>query len=181
MATHNSGTGERSKGLLSWLVMPFSRCQKLTIREQFEKGVRFFDLRAKKTNGGYIVQHGLWKASMSLNEAIKTIGELAASTQETAYVILTYEGRLENANEEEMFKKDMHGIVSNYSYIILSSINVKLPEWRTLETVHPVYVKQSYTKIVGWKILLPIPFLWWLLSKKEEFKDEYFTMVDFVC
>lgn len=178
-ATHDSGTGEPSKGLLSIIGIPFARCQSLTLKEQFEKGVRLFDLRAKKINGEYIIGHGLWKSSTSLREALITLGTMAAEAQESTYVLLTYEGKLKTKEDEDEFARDMEEMTVGYP-LIVSSINVKLPEWKCIKNIHPVYYKQSYVKIVGWKAILPIPWLWWAFGKKNVFTEEYYTMVDFV-
>ena len=48
IATHNSGTGEKSGGWLSRLFFIFAKCQSKTLVEQYNAGVRLFDLRIRK-------------------------------------------------------------------------------------------------------------------------------------
>ena len=40
IATHNSSTGEKGKGFLSFLVTPFAKTQSKTIKEQYDAGCR---------------------------------------------------------------------------------------------------------------------------------------------
>ena len=51
IATHDSATGEKGKGILSWLITPFAKTQSKTIKEQYESGCRMFDLRVRKKFG----------------------------------------------------------------------------------------------------------------------------------
>ena len=51
IATHDSATGEKSKGFLSWIGTPFARTQRKTLREQYEAGCRMFDIRVKLVDG----------------------------------------------------------------------------------------------------------------------------------
>ena len=59
IATHDSATGERSKNLLHALGKVFAQTQTKTIKEQYEAGVRYFDIRVDKD---LVLCHGLWKA-----------------------------------------------------------------------------------------------------------------------
>ena len=55
LGSHNSWTF----GKTQWWVPSFTcRCQSLNIKEQYEKGVRFFDLRLKYSKKGWQVAHG---------------------------------------------------------------------------------------------------------------------------
>ena len=49
IATHDSATGERGHGLLSWLVTPFAKTQSKTIAEQYAAGCR--SLRSARSPG----------------------------------------------------------------------------------------------------------------------------------
>ena len=45
IATHDSATGEKGRGFLSFLVTPFAKTQSKTIKEQYDAGCRSFDIR----------------------------------------------------------------------------------------------------------------------------------------
>ena len=52
IATHDSATGEKGRGFLSFLVTPFAKTQSKTIKEQYDAGCRSFDIRVKKDSDG---------------------------------------------------------------------------------------------------------------------------------
>lgn len=60
IGTHNSATGEKGKGILSWLVTPFSKTQSKTIEEQYNAGCTMFDIRFKQDKDKVVIcKHGL--------------------------------------------------------------------------------------------------------------------------
>lgn len=179
IATHNSGTGECSDGWLSRLLVPFARCQSLTLREQYEEGVRLFDLRVRKYYGEYYICHGLWCSSMTLEDALLMLNSCASASCEQVLVMLTYEGELSDVMQSQ-FMYDMYDVLEYYRNIQLTTLNVKYPVWRTLKTERPVYYEQHYTMITGWRCLLPIPYLWWLFRSDDvDFDNVAYKMVDF--
>ena len=54
IATHDSATGEKGKGFLSFLVTPFAKTQSKTIKEQYDAGCRSFDIRVREDKDGII-------------------------------------------------------------------------------------------------------------------------------
>lgn len=73
IASHNSATGEPGRGLLSWLMTPFARCQSKTIKEQLEAGCTYFDLRIKKYKGEWALGHGPWICKTPLLDILKIL------------------------------------------------------------------------------------------------------------
>lgn len=59
IATHNSFTYKRSTNKLFEYFNCFWRCQTKTIKEQFDSGVRFFDIRVYKKKDSWNFAHGL--------------------------------------------------------------------------------------------------------------------------
>ena len=95
IATHDSATGERGKGLLSLIGTPFARTQSKTIKEQYEAGCRMFDIRLKLCGKEWRCAHGLWKSKRLAEDIIKEIN----SFTDTCYVTLTYEGKNKRKQE----------------------------------------------------------------------------------
>lgn len=74
IATHDSATGEKGKGFLSWLVTPFARTQRKNIKEQYEAGCRSFDIRVRKDKDGiFRCAHGLWMSKKSATEILSEV------------------------------------------------------------------------------------------------------------
>ena len=174
-ATHNSGTGESSQNLLRMLAVPFSRCQSKTIATQYSEGVRLFDIRVDDENR---ICHGLWKSGRTLMDVLNDICVLDICC-EPVHFIITYEGKLTEREKRKFKWRVMDEFRNRPSWMIVDSINVKLPTWETIrQGKDPIVYKQTYTKIQGWKVLLPIPYLWHLIEKFDT--SEGVCMVDFL-
>lgn len=176
IATHNSGTGEKSGGLLSTLLTPFAKCQSKTILEQYEAGCRYFDLRLRKVKGEYALCHGLWESATTLNEVLLQLGRKG---MQKVYVMLTYEGE---CKDKAAFVDDMLSATKSYGNIFVTTINAKKPKWECLATIHDVSYRNAYKVLDGssWHTYLPIPWLWAKLKQKKVFNNSAFTFVDFL-
>ena len=73
IATHDSATGEKGEGFLSWLLTPFAKTQSKTIKEQYDAGSRMFDLRVKLINFEIKCAHGLWHTKRTAYSILKEI------------------------------------------------------------------------------------------------------------
>lgn len=177
IATHNSVTGERGKGFLSWLVAPFSRCQSKSIKKQYESGCRYFDLRLKKKKGEWVMAHGLWTASVSPDDVLSFLNH---KVDEEVYVSITYEGEATSYDMQELQGK-ISGQGEGKMKIV--DLNIKKPKWRCYKQFGEVSCRADYTILDGrdWRTYLPLPWLWnKLYHPKHEFNDTTFTMVDFL-
>lgn len=98
IATHDSATGERGHGFLSWLVTPFAKTQRKTIAEQYAAGCRSFDIRvrpARRRRKSYVCAHGLWESERRAVDILGMIDRFPDRCQ----VCLTYEGTARNAED----------------------------------------------------------------------------------
>lgn len=173
IATHNSATGEKGHGILSWLGTPFACCQSKTIAEQYKAGCRFFDIRVKYTNRGWICAHGLWESKKDLSEILNQIDAFGY-----CYVMLTYEGEA-----PKDFLEIVDVWVNHYNKITFTSINTKKPTWKCLRTYNNVPMQGAFKNLDGssWHTYIPIPWLWKkIYYNKPTFNDDYFKMVDFL-
>lgn len=174
IATHNSVTGEKGRGLLSLLVTLFSKCQSKTLEEQYNSGCRYFDIRYKwdEDEGEYLCAHGLWTSKKTLFEVLKWM-----NSKGDCYCMLTCE------KGEPMDEYWMNRIVVIYNFIKFTSFNVKYPEWTVKKVINPTPSISSY-KILNWDTwhtLLPIPWLWKkIYYNKPIFNNTTFTFVDFL-
>lgn len=181
IATHNSVTGERGKGLLSWLVTPFSRCQSKTLKEQYEAGCRYFDIRVFKDKGGvWRCGHGLWTAEKSLSQVWT---EIRADYPDAYYSITIEKGG------EAMYKEFCKDFPLSIKYEgndrkMLAYIGVKHPYWKVMEEfARNPFVKAGYEILDedNWRRYIPIPWMWKKLRyDNPKFVSGYFTMVDFL-
>lgn len=186
IATHDSATGEKSKNLLSVLLIPFARTQSKTIAEQYNAGCRSFDLRIKKVKNEWYCAHGLWISKRTFKNIIQEINTFA----ERCYVSVTYEGHIENNDEIiELFNKAKIA----YKRIIWGALSVKYGKdssgvkvkYDVVISPQPKYVggKQGFLPLDGhsWHTFLPIPWLWYkCYFCPNKFNETEFTFVDFL-
>lgn len=180
IASHNSGTGEKSKNFFHSLLVPFCRCQNLSLEEQYELGVTYFDIRIKKIDDEYVLAHGLWLSELSFHDVLERLTDIGRKDIKKIYVSVTYEGRLDDEWEREHFVDYVSDVVAGYKGIELTTINVKKPTWTTLKTYEDIPFNQCFTAITGWKRLIPIPLFWFLQEDQDrDFDNVKYKMVDF--
>lgn len=186
IATHDSATGEKGKGLLSWLVTPFARTQSKTIAEQYAAGCRCFDIRVRKYKGEWHCAHGLWVSKRTAGDILSEINGFTERCQ----VDLTYEGGMKDNEEFLEFAKMVRRIAP---HIIWGGVAVKYGEEAKGAKVSYTYLLQAQPEYIGgergylpldgrsWHTYLPIPWLWdKIYGKTKGFGDKLFTYVDFL-
>lgn len=185
IATHDSATGEKGKGFLSWLGTPFARTQSKTIKEQYEAGCRMFDIRIKLIKGQWRCAHGLWQSERFAVDILKEINGF----EDKCYVTITYEGT--NKRREE-FVNFICKIRKDFPNIRFGNIAIKYGKGSNLFKVKYDYIYRTvnwpscvskFLPLNGstWHILLPIPWLWKkIYYNKPEFSEDYYTYVDFL-
>lgn len=174
IATHNSVTGERGRGILSLLATPFSKCQSKTLEEQYEAGVRYFDIRYKWSSDRqtWVCAHGLWESEKELYYILKEINDFG-----DCYVMMTCE------RGEPLEDVGMDYVIKEFTKIKFTSFNVKHPEWEIVKSNNPMPHINAYKVLdwSSWHTLIPIPWLWKkIYFDKPEFNEDMFTMVDFL-
>lgn len=175
IATHNSGTGERSGGWLSYLVAPFSVCQSKTLKEQYNAGARLFDLRVRKVDDRWVFAHGLWTSKDAVSRGLSDLNLAAYEGKKKALLLVTYEGRCEDETE---FLREVR-TWDCYEWLEVVEVSVKKPKWRMLIIYKHVRFEQCFAVIEGWRRLLPVPWLWSKI-KKYKISKKKFNMFDFV-
>lgn len=186
IATHDSATGERGQGFLSWLVTPFAKTQSKSIKEQYEAGCRMFDIRVKLVGNEWKCAHGCWHTEKSATSILEEINNF----KDECYVALTYEG---NADKAEQFKEYVEGLKTIFKRIIWGGIAIKYGKDSHLFKVSYDYLqpypsnwppnRQGFLPLDGktWHILLPIPWLWKkVYNDVPTFDDKCYTFVDFL-
>lgn len=180
LATHNSGTGERSASVLHSLINPFARCQSKTIAQQVDANVTYFDIRvAFDKNGMLILAHGLWRSRVTLPDALSMMETqwLKKAQASEGYrslfpylkVSITYEAG--NLLDSLLEYDDFVRLVQAYTpeHIYVCSINVKKPKWRPLRSYHAVSVIRDFEVLEkgNWRRFIPIPKLWDIVRGKK--------------
>lgn len=186
IATHDSATGERGKGVLAWLVTPFAKTQCKTIKEQYDAGCRMFDIRVRLVDGVWRCAHGLWLSKRTVDSILE---EINAFTDQ-CYVALTYEGDYDKVYAFSQYVTTKKNALTNIvwggvavKYGIGSSLfKVKFDYLEPYPTNYPPN-ERAFLPLDGtsWHIILPIPWLWKkIYHDKTEFNNHTFKFVDFL-
>lgn len=193
-ATHNSGTGEK----LVWWQRPFgallnatSRCQDMTIKEQLEFGVRFFNLQITMYKGEWVFSHGICVYTGKLLDAISLMNKYAKKESPIYYQLYLDKNFLLGQ------KKDEFRLLVNELALKSAKSNVKLhsaliegtKEYPYSNDIkldcYESYWSQSWAKYNAktWIDKLPLPKRWSKLHNQEAYdkgmKHQFF-MGDFV-
>lgn len=190
IATHNSVTGEKPKNFFSWLMIPFSRTQSKTIKEQYDAGCRMFDIRCRLVNCNNRIKvlgaHGLF---ITKKEIIDILAEIN-NFPDSCYVSITYEG-IVNKHRNSYFMMAITFYKNLYKHIKWGQISAKykdkkdiIVDWITISPAEQwTETKQGFIPLNGktWQTYIPIPWLWKkIYYNKPKFNEEIFTYVDFL-
>lgn len=118
--THNSVTGEKGYGFFRFLKY-LTRTQKYTIIEQAKTGVKYFDIKVRKTYRGWICTNGLWETEKTMQEIFKEISK--NTIHEEVFVGITYDGTLPKEISQRDFLKFIKKSVKRYPNLIVYSIS----------------------------------------------------------
>lgn len=176
-ATHDSATGERGYGL-SFLMALFAKTQSKTIKEQLDAGVRYFDIRVRKTRRGWVCAHGLWTTRKKAEDILAEINAVKG-----CYANVTYEGW-----GTDDYEATVDGWVAKFRNIKFSHINIKYTEglalkWKCIKVLNRVSCEDHFFKLDfrSWHTFLPIPILWKQFYYKDvEFNVTTYRFVDFI-
>lgn len=185
IATHDSATGEKSKNLLHALGKIFAQTQTKTIREQYECGVRYFDLRVDKD---LTLCHGLWKANKTLTDLLV---EMQKYVTETIYITVTIERKYSDEVNNVLIKEIRNLINLHGRMVKLVYIAKKKPSWEILKEYRQVNCVSGYLSVPtprqyitrpfkDWRRYIPIPRVLKKITPRTEFRNDCFTMVDFI-
>lgn len=187
IATHDSATGEKPYGLLSYIVAPFAKTQIKTIKQQYDAGCRSFDIRVRwdKRRKMYVCAHGLWTSKRSALSILNQIN----SFNDRCEVCITYEGVCKDIKHFSSKVTSWRLALDN---IIFGSVYSKYANKvsATVDYIKIQYSDDNYSGGVqgflsldgrSWHTYIPIPWLWDRLYKRpHKFNNNRFTFVDFL-
>lgn len=117
LGAHNANTYLRPRKWWMKLINFTSKCQKLTINDQFKHGVRYFDLRIRydKKLGMFINCHGLVEYYESLRITVYNLTYLAAKiAPEPIYIRFVYDDTFNNHINDYQFYRFIYKTYITY-------------------------------------------------------------------
>lgn len=188
IATHDSATGESSKGIFSLLLTPFAKTQSKTIAEQYNFGCRSFDIRVKLIKDNWYCAHGPWRTKRTAWDIIEEIN----SFEDRCQVCIVYEGKLDD-KLKALFISLVERLKQQFIHIIWGYAAGKYaPDTKGVDVKYEIIIPsdkgyeggvQGFLPLDGstWHTYLPIPWLWdKLYTRPHIFREDVFTYVDFL-
>ena len=191
IATHDSATGEKPTWW-SALLTPFARTQGKLIGEQFACGASLYDIRIKKVFGVWRCAHGWWFTRRTAADIMSEL-DFYAKCGYDIRVMITYEGRVQNAAEFVEYVKQLkaqfpsvrygaayakYGRDANGLKVVYSEPLIPADkDWC------PYPTEQAFLPLDGrsWHTYIPLPWLWKMLYFRHvEFDDKVYRFVDFL-
>lgn len=198
LATHNSLSGYAPKKWWMKILNPFAKCQSLSIEEQYNRGVRMFDIRVRPHT--WEAAHGLVTYDVDVDKMLTSLEEKAQAEHTTIYIRLCCENNVSKWSEWDRVMFTGYWDFCNKAYKHLTFcggymkrgwykfIGVRDPEYLELYRTFNHYKSQS-----GWKNRLksileyikhPLP-EYWAKRDNARYLDENenydgFIMLDFV-
>ena len=124
--THDSATGHGFDGFLASMGDDYARTQEKTLSEQWESGIRAFDLRPCVDGTTLRINHGIIQTQLTLEEALGTLCELLDEhPTEAAIVIIRHEtdgddgsGEWNKLMKALLAREDVKAHVINFSPVL---------------------------------------------------------------
>lgn len=139
LGAHNANTYLEPRKWWMRLINFTSKCQKLTIKEQFKYGVRYFDFRIRydKELELFLNCHGLVEYTDSVNQVVLLLSIFACINKtETIYIRFVYDDTFNNNIDDsdltDLFINQIYPILRNNKYIIWQLI--KKSSWEHIDS-----------------------------------------------
>lgn len=178
IGTHNS----LSYLPCQWYLRPFSwigKCQSKTIEEQYNDGVRYFDIRVKfNKNKKPISGHGILTYNIDIEEVLKLLND---KKDDTIIVRLFLENNKKKPRElDELFSKYIEKWMLEYKYLYFVEGGCRY-EYKAFINRNIKY-EVCYAEYWKKKFCIPFPRLWAKMHNKKNHltdNDKIFNVYDF--
>lgn len=178
LGAHNANTYLEPRKWWMRLINFTSKCQKLSIDEQIEHGVRYFDFRIRfdEKKIDFINCHGLVEYESSVNALIEDISSFCRNTKEHVHIRFVYDDtfikRTYDSIIYDLFKVSLY-FTTPYNY--LSWEIIRKSDWKKIadsENNSPLEMVDCFRNYRGYKW---IPFPQRYISKH---KKHYQKIID---
>lgn len=194
LSTHNSLSSYAPKKWWMRLLNPFAKCQSLSIEDQYNKGVRMFDIRVKPFTEE--VAHGIVSYKVDVHEILDWLNNHYSDGR--VYIRLCCENSKYDSDIIKWFKAFFTDCMKKYPNLQFCGGYIKTGWTKVIEVKDPEYLElyrtfNVYKAKQGWKnklksivqyILHPFP-KYWAEKDNEQYIKQYqdydsFIMLDFI-
>lgn len=176
LGAHNANTYLKPRKWWMRLINFTSKCQKLTINDQFKHGVRYFDLRIRydKKFGMFINCHGLVEYYESLSITVYNLTYLAAKiAPEPIYIRFVYDDTFNNNIDDsdltDLFINQIYPILRNNKNIIWKLIKKSSWKYIVYNNRPQLAIVDCFKNYRGYK-WIPFPQMY-IYKHKEHYQE----------
>lgn len=188
IGTHNSMTYLRPQKWYGWFMIPFARCQRKTIEEQWYDGARCFDLRIRFTKQGKpYFAHGLYECTHEvkfIDDVLAQLDKLILHHGQRAFVRLILEDPNKQNHNVFYFKRLCNELRQYYKTIHFFGGNRK-GDWAQIVEFD---YKPNLTQYVGsmmedarwYEKIMPFAYAWRRNKKNKQNPQGDIAIYDFI-
>lgn len=179
LGAHNANTYLKPRKWWMRLINFTSKCQKLTITEQLEHGVRYFDFRIRldEKKVDFINCHGLVEYESSVNALIEDISSFCRNTKEHVHIRFVYDDTFIKRTYDSIIYDSLKVLLYFTTPYNLSWEIIRKSDWKKItdsENNSPLEMVDCFRNYRGYK-WIPWP-RWWAKKNNKrlkKFMDEY--------
>lgn len=155
LGTHNSISYLKPKKWWMKLINFASKCQSLTIQDQWEYGVRYFDLRVCGSIEGECLAHGLIKYKGDIDDILTYLDNMARNTGNKCYVAINLEEHLHDIFICEpyilYFEEKIKYFKSKYQSLTICGGYCKGPWRKVVHSIENPHMIEKYWEFNDYK------------------------------
>lgn len=195
LATHNSASGypvgypRYAHGIINL----YSKCQSLTLEDQWDLGVRYFDFRVRKGKSGYIIVcHGLVNYDLTFSQALLKILQCQSACGrgelEPVYIRTQWDHTGTDGSDKEDVINNFNLMLEGFPSLRFTGLYEKGTGVLLCPGYHkaPVTIEKHGSTEGYWKYLPP--FIYSLFHNKDHYStyseyvdaEDKYLMLDFI-
>lgn len=152
IGSHNTFTYLKATNCLCNIFKAFWKCQEISLQEQYNMGIRVFDIRVSETNDDkkcWQVKHGIAK----VNQKFLTLSDICSffkSNYPESVVRIMLEDKSDDESILDRFTKESETVIDKYKDMIWT-IYIKRP-WKMLYQGRQLNVKEYCCYLFNWDV-----------------------------
>lgn len=151
LGTHNSLSYAKPTKWWMKLINFTSRCQNMTIEEQFKYGVRYYDIRIRLEKD--TSAHGIIEYDVKVSRILSYLNEKVKGSNVTCYVAINLEENVDFKDEHKvnLFRKTIKNIQNKYPNLIICGGYCKGPWRKILPEIYNPATLDYYWEFMNFK------------------------------
>lgn len=155
LGTHNSASYAKPTKWWMKLINFTSKCQDMTIEEQYEYGVRYFDIRISGDLLDNSIKHGIIRYDVSLSNILSYLNDKTKINKDICYVAINLEEYIydidECSNYIECFREFVNKLQDEYPYLTICGGYCKGPWRKILSEIENPKLIEKYWEFNNYK------------------------------